>query len=323
MVTSSPRVTIITATYNYSGALRYAITSALAQTLTDFEYLIIGDGCTDDTAAIVSSFNDPRLQFHNLPVNSGSQSLPNNKGLELARGEYIAYLGHDDLWTPTHLAALVDALETRSAVWAHPLAVMIGPPDSGVHILVGLVEPGADPSRATFITSGVLHRRDLIAQVGNWKPYRTLDIAPDREFHQRICRSGLLLAHVDNLSVLKFPSAWRKNVYRDRPTHEQAAYLARLLNEPDFIQNELLAIIQSNAFNAWEKWKAQTQLPPDPSPIAPRGSQLESWRRYRGLAPNTLTPRPWWEILKIRARRALADFTRPARHAFRHRVPRK
>src|SRR3954453_5561675 len=101
-----PRVTIITATYNYSSVLRYAIKSALEQTFQDFEHWIIGDGCTDDSDEVVRSFNDPRLHWHNLPENVGSQFAPNNKGLELARGEYIAYLGHDDIWHPSHLAKL-------------------------------------------------------------------------------------------------------------------------------------------------------------------------------------------------------------------------
>jgi len=314
--TTSPRVTIITATYNYSSVLRYAIASVLAQTFQAFEYLIIGDACTDDTAEVVASFNDPRLHFHNLATNSGSQSAPNNKGLELARGEYIAYLGHDDLWAPNHLETLVRALDDTGAEWAHPLAVMIGPPQSDVRVLIGLVEPGTDPARATYLTSGVMHRRARVDTIGKWKDYRTLEITPDREFHQR-CRNGVKIAYLENLSVFKFPSAWRKNVYRDKPSHEQAAYLERMRQEKDFIQNELLAVIKASEFGTYDKWAARIELPLALTPTAPLGTLVESWRRYRGLTPNALTPRPWWEILRIRAWRALADVTRPVRQALR------
>lgn len=313
----NPRVTIITATYNYSSVLRYAISSALAQSFQAFEYLVIGDGCTDDTGQVVASFNDSRIRYYNLATNSGSQSVPNNHGLQLARGEYIAYLGHDDLWMPTHLESLVQALDTSGAAWAHPLAVMIGPPGSEVRVLVGLVAPGTDPTRAAFITSGVMHRRSLVDKIGYWKEYRTLDIAPDREFHRRVCEAGVRLAHVDNLSVFKFPSAWRKNVYRDQPFHEQAAYLERMQHEPDFIQNELLAIIKASQFDTWQKWKSRTDLPGDPPPTAPPGSQVESWRRYRGLHPIALTPRPWWNLVRIKAHHAAAEVTRPLRKSLR------
>src|SRR6202022_1897981 len=130
---ASPRVSIITATFNYSSVLRYAIKSVLWQTFQDFEHLIVGDGCSDDSEQVVAQFNDARLIWHNLPTNSGSQSAPNNKGLELARGEYIAYLGHDDLWHPSHLEKLIQAMDENNADWAHPLAVMIGPVGSGVY----------------------------------------------------------------------------------------------------------------------------------------------------------------------------------------------
>src|SRR3712207_3932020 len=107
----SPRVSVITATYNWSNVLRHAIESARWQTFADFEMLVVGDGCTDDSGAVVASFGDPRLRWHNLEANHGHQSAPNNAGLAMARGEFIAYLGHDDVWFPTHLAALVSALD--------------------------------------------------------------------------------------------------------------------------------------------------------------------------------------------------------------------
>ena len=121
---SEPLVSVITATYNWSSVLRYAIQSVRWQSLQDFEMLIIGDGCTDDSAAVVASFQDPRLRWRNLPVNSGHQSVPNNTGLAMARGKYIAYLGHDDLWYPTHLANLVNELEKTNADIANSICLL-------------------------------------------------------------------------------------------------------------------------------------------------------------------------------------------------------
>lgn len=308
-----PRVTIITATYNYSSVLRYAIQSSLAQTFGDFEHLIIGDGCTDDSGEVVASFNDPRLHWRNLAQNSGSQSAPNNAGLAMARGEYIAYLGHDDLWHPSHLAALVKTLDESGAEWAHPLAVMIGPPGSDVHWLAGLVPANGNVAAASFLTSGVMHRRSLVDKLGFWKDYRTLERGPDNEYHQRAVRAGVTMAHVDNLSVFKFPSAWRKNVYRLRPSDEQARYWQRMQTEPDFIERELIAIARAYEFKTWESWLAVTDAPKTVAPTAPRGALVEAWRRYRGLTPNELTPRAWWEVPLIRSWRGLADVTRPLR----------
>ncbi|MEL7342884.1 MAG: glycosyltransferase family A protein, partial [Bacteroidota bacterium] len=104
-MSTSPLVSVIIPTYNYSSVLRCAIESVLLQTMTDFELWVIGDGCTDNSEQVVSDFKDPRIFWHNLPQNTGDQSTPNNWALDHARGDYIAYLGHDDLWLPNHLAA--------------------------------------------------------------------------------------------------------------------------------------------------------------------------------------------------------------------------
>ena len=76
-----PRVTVITPTYNWSSVLPYSVGSALRQTFTDFEVLVVGDGCTDDSGAVVEAFGDERVRWINLPANTGHQSEPNNEGL--------------------------------------------------------------------------------------------------------------------------------------------------------------------------------------------------------------------------------------------------
>ena len=101
-----PRVSVVTATYNRSHILRHSIASVIAQRLTDWELIVVGDACTDDTADVVASFDDPRIRYHALAANVGEQSGPNNEGVALARGEMIAFLNHDDLWLPDHLALL-------------------------------------------------------------------------------------------------------------------------------------------------------------------------------------------------------------------------
>jgi glycosyltransferase involved in cell wall biosynthesis len=104
-----PIVSVVIATYNWSSVLRFAIASVLAQSFRDFELLVVGDCCSDDSETVVRSFNDNRVSWHNLEENYGNQFGPNNQGLALACGRYIAYLGHDDLWHPDHLTVGVRA----------------------------------------------------------------------------------------------------------------------------------------------------------------------------------------------------------------------
>ena len=58
---TTPKVTVIIPTYNWSSVLHYAVASVLRQTYTDFELIVSGDGCTDDSEEVVTAFDDPRV----------------------------------------------------------------------------------------------------------------------------------------------------------------------------------------------------------------------------------------------------------------------
>ena len=66
-----PLVTVIIATYNRSSVLPFAVGSALGQTFRNLEVLVVGDGCTDDSEAVVTAIDDPRLRWIDLPENTG------------------------------------------------------------------------------------------------------------------------------------------------------------------------------------------------------------------------------------------------------------
>ena len=75
-----PGVSVIIATYQRPQVLRRAIESVRASTTADWEVVVVGDACTDDTEAVVRRFGDRRIRFSNLERNFGEQSGPNNAG---------------------------------------------------------------------------------------------------------------------------------------------------------------------------------------------------------------------------------------------------
>ena len=101
----NPLVTVVCSTFNSKATLRCALRSVLNQDFTDFEVRVMGDCCTDGSAEIIKELSDSRLHWFNFPKNTGTQSEPNNEGMRRARGKYIAFIGHDDLWMPWHLSA--------------------------------------------------------------------------------------------------------------------------------------------------------------------------------------------------------------------------
>lgn len=101
-----PQVTVLMCVYNGSPFLKEAIESILNQTFNDFEFLIINDCSTDNSLQIIKSYNDPRIYLVENQKNIGlTQSL--NRGLELAKGKYIARMDADDISLPHRLSVQV------------------------------------------------------------------------------------------------------------------------------------------------------------------------------------------------------------------------
>ena len=275
-----PRVSVIIATYNWSSVLRYAIMSVLAQTFRDFELLVVGDCCTDDSEAIVASFGDPRVRWDNLPENCGSQFGPNNKGLELSRGRYVAYLGHDDLWHPDHLAVLVRAIERQEADLVFSLTEDIGPPSMPTRNLLGLCPRGVYEWSFWAPPTSWLHRRDLVERIGPWKDYREIVVPTDVDFLTRAFEQGCRIVPVEELTAFKFPSIARTNSYIERRSDEQAQWWERLKNEPDLRYRELIAVVLALAKQNPELVH-RFDLPSRAKP----GSLTAMFRSRRGLDP--------------------------------------
>lgn len=107
-----PIVTVLMSVYNGERFLKEAIESILNQTFTDFEFLIINDGSTDESVKIIESFEDSRIKLVNNEKNLKLiASL--NKGIAIARGKYIARMDSDDISIPERLQKEVEFLETH------------------------------------------------------------------------------------------------------------------------------------------------------------------------------------------------------------------
>lgn len=243
-----PRISIVTATYNRSQVLRHSIASVRAQRVTDWELLVVGDACTDDTEAVVTGFDDPRIRFHNLPHNIGEQSGPNNAGIELSTGDLIAFLNHDDLWFPDHLERLLAAID--------------GTPADLVFSLMASIIPGRPPTLANFSPSGLyeprvvvpasswLFRRTLWKAVGRWRSHRECYQAPSQEWLLRAWKHRATLRLVPVLTVIALPSGYRRGSYTTRDDSEHAFYAGRLESDQALREQLLLELALAQAGGA-------------------------------------------------------------------------
>jgi hypothetical protein len=128
---SNPLVSVLIPTWNRAELLtERTVPSVLAQTYRNFELVIVGDHCEDDTARRLAQLGDPRIRFHNLPERGKypqkaewrwrvAGTTPGNKCLELARGEWLSYLDDDDVYTPDHIEVLLRFAQERRLEFAY------------------------------------------------------------------------------------------------------------------------------------------------------------------------------------------------------------
>ena len=234
MTEKGAAVSVIIPTYNSSGTLRLTLQTVLCQDFNDFDVWVVGDGCTDDSENVVASFADGRLHWLNLPSNSGGPSLPRNEGISRAKGRFIAYLGHDDLWFPWHLSGLVYCIETSNSDFVYSLGATMVP--GGVIGTFALPDKPWSPT-ANLSPSNWLHRRSLTEIVGSWSDES--GVGDDREFLQRILSAKVQLGFRNQLSVLKFPSVdWR--MYSFKADFPQTRYVEAIRQDAKAIRDELL-----------------------------------------------------------------------------------
>jgi hypothetical protein len=240
-----PRVSIVVATFNRSRVLAHAIASVRRSTIDDWELIVVGDHCTDDTADVVAAIGDPRIAYVDLPANAGEQSGPNNEGVRRARGRYLAFLNHDDLFFPNHLASSITACERLDAdfVWSPLLVALPAAPEDLAGGREGFRLSGVtatdvyDPRVFVFASSWVM-RRALADRVGPWRPARQTCVTASQDWLHRAWRSGARLRLHPHVGVLAVPGSARPGSYTTTGSAEHDHYAA-LMAQPAFRERAL------------------------------------------------------------------------------------
>jgi glycosyltransferase involved in cell wall biosynthesis len=111
----SPVVSVIMPAYNAADFIQEAIDSVIAQTFRDWELIIINDGSTDSTAAIISGNMEKDSRIKSLFQENGKQGKARNLGISLARGTYVGFLDADDLWLPEKLSIQLQEISAAEA----------------------------------------------------------------------------------------------------------------------------------------------------------------------------------------------------------------
>lgn len=110
----SELISIVIPTYNRGGLIRDCVENLLRQTYQSFEIIVVDDGSLDNTKEVMEQMNDSRIRYYRLEQNQGACAA-RNKGVELSRGNYIAFQDSDDLWDEKKLEKQMDYLIEHDA----------------------------------------------------------------------------------------------------------------------------------------------------------------------------------------------------------------
>lgn len=293
---NQPQLSIITATYNSSHLLKYAIQSVLDSDFQDWELIVVGDCCTDDTAEVVKGFSDARIFFYNLEKNSGQQAAPNNFGLSVSKGTYIAFLNQDDLFFPDHLSRSLEEIENSGADFLIIPAIKILRSkredfDSGKYkVQLNSVHPDGKFSTNVFsVASTWFLKKTTAAKLGPWKMEKDLYVTPSQEWIFRGYLAGIRFHFPNRVGSLIILSGERKNSYNQKSSHEHEYFSKRLRD------NELKAQLMEKAAVFAHK-ELQSQLFFQPNILIKRviGLPLDWIMKVLKIHPSAFRNRRAW-----------------------------
>jgi glycosyltransferase involved in cell wall biosynthesis len=275
MASSIPPISVLLAVYNGGRYLRAAVDSILTQTLADFEFIIIDDGSTDGSSAVLAEYaaKDSRIRLVSRPNKGLTATL--NEGLALARGEFLARMDADDTALPPRFERQIAYLRE------HPECVLVGS-------RVMLVDPEGLPIRpwchqlehteidAAHLNRGwpvvhpaVMMRTDAVRKVGAYRDqYNTLE---DLDLFLRLAEVGKLA----NLPEILLH--YRQHF--DSVTHKKFEQ-----------QRKLRRAIYDEAYARRGQQRGDTSDPPAPPPRK-RYEQHSLWAWYALDAGNVRTAR--------------------------------
>lgn len=264
------RVTVLIPTFDNGRPIRQALRSALAQTHTDLEVLVVGDGTIDVTREIVAEVADadPRVRFFDNPKGPRHGEIHRHAALQEATGDLVCYLCDDDLWLPDHLEHLVAALD--GADFAHTMTFLVFGDGTITTWIADLADPDdrriALEHRVPLSLSQYGHTMDAYRRLPRgW--HTTPAHEPNTDAY--MVRRWLQQPWVRARSVSRFTAVHlARSFWTDRPDDERLAAVeawAERVADPAWRENELPGVAWDTVIGAGRlaeqrAWRHQARI---------------------------------------------------------------
>ena len=282
---SQPVISVVMPAYNHERFVGAAVKSVLGQTFHDLELIVIDDGSTDGTAAVIRNFSDPRLHYHHQTNQDAFNAL--NRGISLARGECIAIINSDDVYHPERLSHLLDTQKSTGAEALFTNVIPINAAGNSIPVDAHYWHLWHQRNRNFYFECGDLFTAflhgNLMATTSNLfmtaAAARTIGpFAPIRYLHDYDYIFRLLIAFPGRVHYLHDETLLEYRIHGNN-TLSQGALLAREQNRDLVLKYMLLGLPESSRVRARTGAKRLAELE----------RELESVRRQMRI-PRILRP---------------------------------
>jgi glycosyltransferase involved in cell wall biosynthesis len=296
----NPKVSVVIPTYNRAATVPRAIESVLAQTVSDLEVIVVDDGSSDNTGKVLGEMFGDRIRYY-AQANQGA-SVARNRGIEEARGEWIAFLDSDDLWEKDKLEWQLKALQrfapqcrgcyTDTRFFNHPETRTMfqlveqeyrheGTMGASPDVLPRLVRPGG--AGMVVCLSSLVARTEVVRETGGFD--LKLLYSQDSEFMFRLamltgfCYVNLPLVRFDRspaeIRHVGVQSEWNKFEFWLRDSQLRLEGLLRLSEGlPKGIRNVIRERL-STIYRGWTNLYLETGQYEKAREAASRAAQLD------------------------------------------------
>lgn len=192
-MTDGPIVSVILPTFNRERYIAQAVESVFNQTFRELEIIVVDDGSTDGTASVVARYPG----VHYVYQSNGGIGAARNRGVEAARGRFLAFLDSDDLWSHDKLAIQMAALREDPAIdvlYGHARQFRDAASGGQSVQCVGDAVPG-------YLPGAMLVRAEAFAQVG---PFGTgWNVGEAMDWHLRAVEAGLCVVMLPDVVLFR------------------------------------------------------------------------------------------------------------------------
>ena len=201
--TAGPLISVVIPTFNHLDFLRIAIESVIAQTYENWEIVVIDNHSTDGTSEYLQKLENPRIRIESIE-NGGSIAKSRNLGVEIAQGEWVAFLDSDDWWTVDKLEIVVGRMRSNDDFFFHGMRI-----EGESSLYPGLDQiSGRRLHSPVFFdlllkgnpiaTSSVVLRRDLFIESGGMNEGLEMKGVEDFNSWLKISRKTENFVHIDD-----------------------------------------------------------------------------------------------------------------------------